>query len=216
MWGRWKTTRDELGTRQGRAAHPAGRDLVAPPEHMLAILVVCTANMCRSPFVAAMLQRELDFAGVPALVSSAGSRAELGTHYDERIRRLLDEQGLRPDAPAPRALSERMLSTLGRDLVIVMTAEHLREVASIEPGALARTFPLRVLASLAPVPSWWQALDQHHAGRDLNQLLATRHTDDVPDPYGQQGPAFVRSIEELATISMVSARFIASNGSATN
>ena len=168
------------GERQdmGIAVHcAAGRD---------GILVLCTANVCRSPMAAALLARRLGALDVP--VSSAGmldgGRPALPEVMSEMGARGLDVSGHRS-----RAVQAADLAEAG--LVLGMARENLRHAVVIAPEAWPRAFTLKELVRRAedigprragePLASW---LPRMHAGRDRMSLLGATDEDDVADPAG--------------------------------
>ena len=114
------------------------------------ILVVCTANVCRSPTTALLLQRGLDRARLGSQVElrTAGTSVSPFSGYCPTVAEvigptaggLLDRHRSRPlDRDAVEAA----------DLVLVMEREHRGRVVTIAPSASARTFTLREAAALA-------------------------------------------------------------------
>jgi protein-tyrosine phosphatase len=112
------------------------------------ILVVCTGNVCRSPFVERALQRELDASWGPGAVSveSAGTGALVGQPVHPPVRVLMEEHGYAADDFTARAVTAPMVADA--DLVLVAAREHLRPVLALRPAALRRTFTFRELARL--------------------------------------------------------------------
>lgn len=115
------------------------------------ILVVCSANICRSPFAAALLRQRLaekfpDRAG-EVDVSSAGVRALVGHAMDPVAAQLLEARGGSGQGFAARQVGADLLRQ--SDLVLVMTREHRRAVVTLAPAALRKTFTLPELARIA-------------------------------------------------------------------
>lgn len=112
------------------------------------ILVVCTGNVCRSPMIERLLQRQLDAAYGPGQieVASAGTSSLAGRPMDERSASLLAELGGSGDGFVARQLSERHIGAA--DLVLTATRQHRSAVVSQNPRALRRTFTVRELALL--------------------------------------------------------------------
>ncbi|MBB2890164.1 protein-tyrosine phosphatase [Flexivirga oryzae] len=95
-------------------------------------MVVCTGNVCRSPYIERLLAdglRDLDVE-----VSSAGTHALTGRPMEPGSARLLQEAGISADGFVARQLTAAMLREV--DLVLTATREHRREVAQLEPKAL--------------------------------------------------------------------------------
>ena len=164
------------------------------PSTRAQVLIVCTANQCRSPMAEVLLRRALEVRGVAADVASAGSLpggvpASTGS-VEAMARRRLDLSGHR----------SRPLTTdeAGRaDLVICMARSHCREVMVLHPPAWPRTFTLRELVRRGEtigarragqtLDEWLAALGQ---GRVRAALLSDDPDDDVADPIGGPSSAY--------------------------
>lgn len=95
------------------------------------ILVVCTANICRSPAGQAMLAKQL--AGRQVHVESAGTRALHGNAVDATVSRLLAARGT--DAMLSHRSKPIMPIMLGRyDLILCMEDEHVEQVLHLYPS----------------------------------------------------------------------------------
>ncbi|MBK1655011.1 arsenate reductase/protein-tyrosine-phosphatase family protein [Allochromatium vinosum] len=101
------------------------------------ILIVCTANICRSPMGEALLRRRL---GARAVVVSAGTRALAGQPADERVRELLLEQGL--DLSTHRARSVQPDLLRWADLILAMEHQHLQAIHRLDATARGKSFLL--------------------------------------------------------------------------
>jgi protein-tyrosine phosphatase len=100
------------------------------------VLLVCTANICRSP-VAELLWREAaEGHRRPMPVASAGVEAEPGRPADPTFVELMAARGL--DLDAHRAT--RFRADLARDceLILVMEPGHLRRIQSAAPELAGR------------------------------------------------------------------------------
>ncbi|MEM7800458.1 MAG: hypothetical protein AAF633_14785 [Chloroflexota bacterium] len=95
------------------------------------ILIVCTANICRSPVVEALLRLKLDHAGYQAWqVYSAGTWVEESRRASRYSVELLSElKGIDISLHRSRLATPKLVRDA--DLVIVMTASHA-EVLQIE------------------------------------------------------------------------------------
>jgi protein-tyrosine-phosphatase len=119
---------------------------------VIKILMVCTANICRSPFAAAVLGSRLaSIPGEPRVhISSAGTKALSGAGLCGEVERLLQRReppGGGPLAHAPSLVDASAIETA--DLILVMELSHRAAVARISPSARRRTFTLREAAGLA-------------------------------------------------------------------
>ena len=155
---------------------------------MTAILLLCSANVCRSVMAQALLSARL--AGRPALVSVTSAGLLPG--------------GQQPPAEAVAVMAARGIDIAGHvsrrvtvadlaaaDLVLGMAREHARHACVLRPECWPRTFTLSELlrrgrqagarAPGEPLGDWLA-----RAGRDRSRhdLLGSGPGDDVPDPYG--------------------------------
>lgn len=150
------------------------------------ILVVCTGNVCRSPY----LERTLAHALPGLSVASAGTMALVGDDIEPRVKASLVERGVPADGFASRQLQPPMIAAA--ELVIVASREHQQKVLRLEPRAMRRTFTLRELADAlaadAPVHGESEGLAGVVERAVALRGRGPRRTDDettIPDPYGR-------------------------------
>jgi protein-tyrosine phosphatase len=175
------------------------------------IVVVCTANLCRSPMAAALLARRLAELGVAARVRSAGMLCGGYPPYPEVIS-IMARYGI--DVAGHRSRTARAADLARASLVLAMARDNLRYAVVTEPGAWPRAFTLRELVRRGerigprepgePFSGW---LSRVHAGRERAALLGDSAEDDVPDPAGGPVSAFAdvadlldRSVTRLAEL----------------
>ncbi|WP_322613546.1 arsenate reductase/protein-tyrosine-phosphatase family protein [Dermacoccus abyssi] len=108
------------------------------------ILVVCTGNVCRSPYIHLRLAAELDGLGIE--VTSAGTGALVGYPIDQGSAALLGAVGVDSSAFRARQLTVQMVEDA--DLVVTATRAHRRLVVQEAPSALRKTFALIDFADL--------------------------------------------------------------------
>jgi protein-tyrosine phosphatase len=100
------------------------------------ILVVCHANLCRSPLAEALLRRALP----RVAVSSAGLEARVGA---AAARRACDAARLRGfDVSAHRAQALNRLACARADLILVMETAQRRRIEARYPFTRGRVFNL--------------------------------------------------------------------------
>jgi protein-tyrosine phosphatase len=169
---------------------------------LVRILVVCSANQCRSPLTAASLARRARDADLPVLVMSAGAQAVPGhpatpptVDAARRIGLDLSEHVSTPvDQAAVRAA----------DLVIGLERRHVQEIVLEDPHAFAKTFTLKELVRRGnnigarhPDQSVAEWLLLVHQGRRPTDLLGMSLDDDVTDPTGSKATDHRTTAEEL-------------------
>jgi protein-tyrosine phosphatase len=167
------------------------------------VLLLCTANQCRSPMAEALLRRRLHDAGVDARVSSAGLYPSGNPATEEAIS-VMASRGLDIEPHRSRQVEPGMVRSA--DLVLGMAREHVREVAVLDGAALARTFTLKELVTsgrnVGPrrsgesLEAW---LARAGTGRRRQSLLGAGHDDalDVADPVGSPKSEYVVTADEL-------------------
>jgi protein-tyrosine phosphatase len=167
------------------------------------ILVLCTANVCRSPMAQAMLARELAARGEPARVTSAGVAGGGAAPVPGEVAAVLAGYGL--DVTGHRSAAVTAADLCRADLILTMAREHLRHAVVLEPGAWPRAFTLRELARRAgqagarapgePLARW---LARAHTGRTRMALLGDGEPDDVPDPFGGRLSDYQRAAAQIS------------------
>jgi protein-tyrosine phosphatase len=152
------------------------------------ILVVCTANLCRSPMVEAILRRRLEERGVHVTVASAGL-LEPDRAAVDGARQALLAHGLDIAEHRSRRLDGDLVQ--GAGLVIGLERQHVREAVVLDRGIWPRAFTLKEIVRRAeaadprrPDEPWSHWLARLHGGRQLADLLGASDEDDVADPMG--------------------------------
>lgn len=152
------------------------------------ILVVCTANICRSPMGEALLRDRLQAIGVDANVLSTGHLAP-GFAVSRNSVIAMAERGL--DIAGRRSVTTSAKHVAGADVILTMGRAHVRKVIELDLAAWPRTFPLRAVVRRALVlgprsrnetlPSWVSRL---HEGRRAIDMLHELPDDEIADPFG--------------------------------
>lgn len=162
----------------------------------LQLLVVCTANVCRSPMAGALLGSLCERHAVPVQVHTAGLQVPL-LPVDPQAVTVMAAFGLDISGHRPQPVQRQHVDAA--HLVLAMTREHVRHLATEFPGAFSRTFTVKEIARrvrTAPVPLDLTSL---HEGRTPATLLGRSADDDIDDPYGMAPPAHARCADELST-----------------
>ena len=169
------------------------------------ILVVCTANQCRSPMAEALLRRHLAGQNIAAEISSCGF-LDGGSHAAQVAIDAMKGFGIDLSEHRSRRLSPYLIAE--SDLILTMTREHLREIVVEDPSALGRTFTLKefVRRSEAAGPRSPNDDDSSYVerlahGRRTQDLMGDSPEDDVADPMLQGDDAcrdVARTLDELS------------------
>jgi protein-tyrosine phosphatase len=172
------------------------------------ILVVCTANQCRSPLAAVALQRRADEAGLPVHVASAGISARHGSVATPDTVSAARKLGL--DLTSHTSTPLDVEAIMAADLVIGLERRHLQEIVLKVPPSFTKAFTLKELARRGeaigtrapdqPVADW---LARAHAGRRPMDLLGVSPDDDIADPTGSNSVDHRTTAEEIDDLSGV-------------
>ncbi len=113
---------------------------------MSLILVVCTANVCRSPMAAGLLRQRLAAKKIDARhrVLSAGVWAEDGEPASKNAVATMAERGIDIGDHRSHSLSAEEIA--GAELILVMTHEHARMVRQTWPQY---AWKVRLLSEMA-------------------------------------------------------------------
>lgn len=153
------------------------------------ILIVCTGNICRSPFGEIVLRERLAGTGID--VSSAGIGALEGHPVEPAMVVELEKRGMRADGF--RAHQIDAFDVQDADLILVMSRRQRRFITEEWPRAAKKT----VLMGAAP------AIADELVGPDPSgavQAVARRSNADVvevEDPYRKDPGVFSRVADEI-------------------
>jgi low molecular weight protein-tyrosine phosphatase len=170
-----------------------------PPDR---VLILCTANRCRSVIAAALLAQRLGRAGESVEVRSAGVSGHSGEPPPVEVVSVLLGYGLDVSRHRSRTASPADFHT--SSLILGMAREHVRHAAVTAPGSWPRTFTLKEIIRRVgqaeprergePLSSWLESL---HAGRDRYALLGNNPADDIIDPIGGPSAAYQVAATEI-------------------
>jgi protein-tyrosine phosphatase len=192
------------------------------------ILIVCTGNICRSPFIERLLQRELDARGAGfeqgIIVRSAGTGALVGSAMDAQAAAQLVAHGGDPSGFRARELTPALIAE--SDLVLTATREHRGSVVRMSPAAMRRVFTFCDFAELvrgldgpgaaagsASAPSGLgdrvrRVAEKAAASRGLKPPLMADQAD-IVDPYRREDGVFATMAQQVVESMPVVVRSLA-------
>ncbi|WP_084105724.1 hypothetical protein [Demequina sp. NBRC 110056] len=162
------------------------------------VTMVCTGNICRSPAMHYLAQREW---GDAAEVTSAGIYAEIGLDATREMRQTAARHGLTFPRHRPTQLDRAILSRA--DLVLVATQQHARWIEREWGGVAPHAFGIKEAAELAqradapagdtPSARLAAAAAALHAAR-LEDPAPVRSLD---DPWARDQATYDRVMDEI-------------------
>lgn len=162
-------------------AWPDGDDAPHPR-----VLVICTANICRSPVAAQILRDRAREMGATVSVASAGF-LEDGRSADPTMVAMAAGRGIDVVDHHSRVVSEELVRAA--DLVVTMERRHARELVVMAPDVAHRVHTLLGLLQAVPFSTVSGPIDEWlrevAARREAADLMGDRGTDHVPDPYSR-------------------------------
>ncbi|MEW1706389.1 hypothetical protein AB0230_04020 [Microbacterium sp. NPDC089190] len=165
------------------------------------VVIVCTANVIRSAFVAALLSsRSPEGHKAHLTFQSAGTLARPSTPADEKVVTLGRTYGLSLEGHRARRLDEGFLRT--GDTVLCAERAHRRVVLDLRPDLISSVFTIREFSRLVETvpgraPSW-AALVQAASRSRLSRPPRDPEEDDMLDPVGGADAAWL-AFERQAT-----------------
>lgn len=192
-------------------------------EHPFRILVVCTGNICRSPFAERLLRAALGriaaATGNPGWadvveVASAGTAAMVGSPIEPAMLAHLAAHDADALRHAARQLERAQVETA--DLVLGLSRSHRRAIVAMLPRAGRRTFALNEFARLLDdaIASGAARVDLAEDPRPVLETLVLAagsrrgfalapedpSADDVPDPYGRAPEVYESATTRIAQV----------------
>jgi len=164
---------------------------------MARVLLLCTANQCRSPMGEVILR-----AVRPALDVRSAGRLPGGVPASATAVEVLAERGLDLSGHLSRTATADLLGDA--DLVLGMAREHVRDAVLLHPEVRPRAFSLKDLVRRAEavgarrdgqdLDGW---LSEVGNGRTTADLLGASEDDDVADPIGRTAEHYRACVREL-------------------
>lgn len=206
-----------------------------PPTEPFRILVVCTGNICRSPFAERVLRRALGRVGgelgapgwaTEIVVTSAGTEAMVGHPIETTMAAWARHHDVEGDPHAARQLDRELLADA--DLVLALARDHRRDIVTLLPRASRTVFTLNEFARLVEdaaaagileLPDGRNARDAIEAVVDAAAMRRgfaiapdDPRADDVPDPYRRDAAAYEAAAAQIVdAITRVESAIIASS-----
>lgn len=187
------------------------------------VLVICHANVCRSPLAERLMRRgildRLGPDGEAFRVRSAGTHARTNQAMHPLAAEVLEESGADPTGFRSRRLTAGLVAEA--DLVLTATRRQRSACVAFEPAAVRRTFTIPQFgryASALPTDSLTAVSSPQNRLRSLIEQLslirgelpvATVDEDDLPDPVDQPIQAFRRCRAEIEGVVEVMTALIA-------
>jgi protein-tyrosine-phosphatase len=164
---------------------------------MARVLLLCTANQCRSPMGEVLLR-----AHRPTLEVQSAGRLPGGSPASAPAVKVLAGWGLDLAKHVSQTATPELLEA--SDLIVGMAREHVRDAVLALPEVRPRAFTLKDLVRRGealgrrsagqPLDEWlWAA----GADRTTNDLLGAMAADDVADPIGQSAARYRACADEL-------------------
>jgi sulfate adenylyltransferase len=166
---------------------------------MLQVLFVCTANICRSPYME-LAGRGLLGDATGVTLSSAGTLGFIDHPMNDTMAGTLDRLEIDPGGFRSRRLTTDLVNSA--DLVLTAEDEHRQFILLEQPAAFRKVFSLGQFATVV------QRLDSAPSGSALVNAVANTSgiaqiRADVADPYrrGRRAAAeCARQIDELLAV----------------
>lgn len=176
------------GPTEPRASSFGVSSLLGEDRAVRSVLVVCTGNVCRSPFGERLLQ-----ALAPgAAVESMGTHAMVGAPMDSLMAAELQARGGSATGFRSRQLGPEMPSA---DLILVMSRRQRQYLLEEHPGAMRRVGLLGDAASLAALVPPGETLRRSHVAQWARQAVPADA--EIADPYKRGAAAAATAAAQL-------------------
>lgn len=171
--------------------------------------MVCTGNICRSPYIERLLDDAMTRAwGAESIeVRSAGMRGLQDYQMEPHAHARLEQLGLSAPDFRSRYIEEHHVDAA--DLVLTATKEHRGGVVRLRPPALARTLTFRefgLLAATLGADELPQTGDARTWVREVTSSLRRRRGQqpigdlDIADPYSLGDPAYDQMADQVGEV----------------
>jgi sulfate adenylyltransferase len=160
-----------------------------PDDRPIRVLFVCTANICRSPYLE-LRARQLFGPGSGVEVSSAGTRGFDAERVSDTMEAEFTRYGTETSAFRSRLVTGDLIDEA--DVVLTAEAAHRARLLEERPAAFRKIFTIGQFVASA------RQADPSLRGRELLAALAVRRVPasadhDIPDPYRRGSEAAARA-----------------------
>lgn len=170
------------------------------------VLLVCTANVCRSPAAQHLLSTYLSALGLSSVTaSSAGVRALEGHPIDARMAELLASDGIQSQAFRARRLDRASVDAA--TIVLTATTQHRSDVLRVAPRALHKTYTMLEFCQMANNIPMATAPSMKDRASPLEQWLSNARslsvrpineaTLSIEDPYRRSKKAYKVAYDQI-------------------
>jgi len=143
------------------------------------ILIVCTANICRSPVAEALLRDRLEMQEYERFtVSSAGTWAEPGQCASAFGAQIMAEQDLDISSHRSQVIDERLMEKA--DLILCMATGHAEALRAEFPKHIGKVFMLTEMVDMN-----YSISDPYGGPRDNYERMVDELTDLIEDGLAQ-------------------------------
>ena len=138
-------------------------------------------------------------AGIPAIVTSAGTRAMVDHSMTDEVAFLVTQYGAGPSVHAAQQLTADRIAAA--DLVLTATREHRGEVVSLHPRSNRYAYTLNQFARLVAEPAVVDLVETSTITNFLTEIAAAKglalpplhpDDDDIEDPYRRSAEVYDR------------------------
>lgn len=173
-------------------------------ESRFSVLLVCTANHCRSPLLEFLFRSRVDACGLPWDLRSAGVHATPGQPPHPQVAKLVRDLDVDTESWRSSQVTPAMIERA--DVVLTAADEHRAAVLRLMPSAVNRTFTFLQFVHLAKagtpdfddrIEHWGPELVRSSIrGRSRVQPLPAGARS-LPDPMGRRKGAFRRCADMI-------------------
>lgn len=166
------------------------------------VLIVCTANRCRSPLAEALLIDALHRHGTNDVTVGSAGFLPSGHPAEQNVLAVLHNRRIDLSTHLSTKIDADIVSQAS--LILTMERAHAREIVVLDTRAWAKTFTLLDFAERAmkTTPRGDEGMADYlvQVGKDRTRsVLLSKGNDEVADPMGKSKMAFEDCARQLST-----------------